>query len=596
MTATARICPTPGRPLESIRMSATSPRRDPALIREMWTVAALTLVGGMLRAWSIGRLGLVHFDEGIYALAGLWIFSPQGLLGLEPTTIAYAPPGFPFLVGLAYGCLGIGDIPPILVSIAMGTLTIPAVGWVASRTFGRGAGASAAAFAALSGPHIAFSRLALTDASFLLLWILAIGQGQRFLERPNLPRAVLLGLSVGLAQLFKYNGWIAGVLVALTAATWFLFRRDERSLKTLVLTWGWGLFAALLAAAVYWPWFRFVESHGGYAALLAHHRSYLGGFSSWLGHLDIQLAEARILSVGVAWQMLAGAAAAAGTWATAAGWTRGPRRFPRTLLDSVFISIICATELLGLVFVILFLYTTSNTLKSLAISRIHLVVGWVALLILTPCYHPYVRLWLPIEAFGWMLMGGGYAAILCRSDPGGLRAAAGVTVRPPRDSVVAFGVLCLFTFFFGIAPINLTSEDRISNVFAPTDSLRRACRAISSELPKECIGLRLYARPPVTFYLSGPTPVYPQPNLDRLLAPGDSRTWALLDMAMVKQQAGAQERLAELIEHWDVVRDVPTTLNLPTLLDIDPASATSGAGDRSASLRLLRPKRPGEVR
>ena len=53
----------------------------PASFARLWVVAALTLVGGMLRLWSLGRLGLVHFDEGIYALAGLWVFSPQGLAG-----------------------------------------------------------------------------------------------------------------------------------------------------------------------------------------------------------------------------------------------------------------------------------------------------------------------------------------------------------------------------------------------------------------------------------------------------------------------------------------------------------------------------------
>ena len=88
----------------------------------------------------------------------------------------------------------------------------------------------------------------------------------------------MLGLSVGVAQLFKYNGWIGGVLVAIErGALACCSVRDARTPKTMLATWGWGLlFAALVAAIVYWPWFRFVESHGGYAALLAHHRGYRG--------------------------------------------------------------------------------------------------------------------------------------------------------------------------------------------------------------------------------------------------------------------------------------------------------------------------------
>ena len=63
-----------------------------------------------------------------------------GIAAFDPTVISYAPPGYPLLVGLAYGLLGVGDIPAILVSIVAGTLTIPVVGWLGYRTFGRGAG------------------------------------------------------------------------------------------------------------------------------------------------------------------------------------------------------------------------------------------------------------------------------------------------------------------------------------------------------------------------------------------------------------------------------------------------------------------------
>ena len=178
-------------------------------------------------------------------MAGTWVFSPKGLAGLDPKVISYAPPGFPFLVGLAYGLLGESDVAAILVSIVAGTLTIPIVGWLGYRTFGRGAGAAASAFAALSGPHIAFSRMALTDCSFLLFWLLAIGLGQRFLEKPGFPRAIALGLAVGVAQLFKYNGWIAGVVVALSAGMWAIVRLEDRAVKSQRAVWGWGLLAAI---------------------------------------------------------------------------------------------------------------------------------------------------------------------------------------------------------------------------------------------------------------------------------------------------------------------------------------------------------------
>ena len=146
-------------PIESSAMSKPELRTDPGILGEAIVVAAVTAAGGILRLWSLGRLGLVHFDEGIYAMAGLWVFSPKGLGGLDPTVIPYAPPGFPFLVGLAYATLGVSDISAIVVSIVAGTLTIPAVGWLAYRSFGPGAGSAASVFAAMSGPHVAFSRM-----------------------------------------------------------------------------------------------------------------------------------------------------------------------------------------------------------------------------------------------------------------------------------------------------------------------------------------------------------------------------------------------------------------------------------------------------
>ena len=112
---------------------------------------------------------------------------------------------------------------------------------------------------------------------------------------------MLLGLAVGAAQLFKYNGWLAGAIVLLSAARLAgdcipASGGPGRELAT----WGLGPLAALVAALVYWPWFAFVQSHGGYGALLAHQRGYLGGFASWPGHLAAQLAQSTALSGGAA--------------------------------------------------------------------------------------------------------------------------------------------------------------------------------------------------------------------------------------------------------------------------------------------------------
>ena len=93
------------------------------------------------------------------------------------------------------------------------------------------------------------------------------------------------------------------MIVVLTACLGILVDPKERHRPRIRAVWGFGLLAALLAVAVYWPWFAFVESHGGYARLLTHHQSYMGGFSSWPPHLRLQLEQMAALSGGPAWNV-----------------------------------------------------------------------------------------------------------------------------------------------------------------------------------------------------------------------------------------------------------------------------------------------------
>jgi len=584
--------------IESVGMSSKPPRLDPGLGREILVVIALTLVGAVLRLWSPSRLGLVHFDEGIYAIAGLWVFSPQGLQDFDPTAVAYAPPGFSVLEGISYLGLGVGDFSAILVSIGAGTLTIPATAWVARRTFGAGAGGAAAAFAALSGPHIAFSRMALTDVSFLLFWVLAIGQGQRFLERPNPTRAVGLGLAVGVAQLFKYNGWISGVIVASSAALWLIVHPQERRSRWTIATWGWGLGAACVAAIVYWPWFQFVESHGGYRALLAHQRGYLGGLSAWPGHLSVQLAQAAALSGGPAWLAGGGLAAALGM-STSLGDFGIDRRFlPRIVVEVLCLALLCLWLLPDLVWLYVLVWTCFMLLTRMSFATkttCLLGTAWALLAVLTPFYHPYARLWLPLEAFNWLFLGGLFVSIRSACEVAGR--GAGAAWNRSRDRLPWFAVLCVSGVLIEAFVPSWSGSSRFPGLLDPSDSLRQASRSILSELPKDVMKLRLFARPPLAFYLAltGRVDVDRQPDLAHLLEQGDHASWALLDMAMIRQsQLGAKD-LDPLLTNWVMVRDVPTTLNLPALLDIDPSAASGRSIDASAGLRLFRPRRKGDV-
>ena len=484
---------------------SSSPRREVAI------VASVTLVGAILRFWGPGHLGLNQFDEGIYALSGLWIQSPRGIAGINPEVVAYAPPLYPLLVGVSYLMLGVTDVSAILVSQVCGVLTIPAAAWVARRSFGPGAGAAAAALVALSGPHVAFSRMALTDTTFLLCWVLAMGFGGRFLERPGILRAIPIGLMVGLAQNAKYNGYLAGGIVAM-AAVWGFILPSREGRRGAIRAMTFGLIAAAIAGLVYWPWVRFVEGQpGGYAGLIAHHRSYLGGPSAWAEHWRLQMGQAVALGGslvrGMGWGGVAWPVAWLGGWFAGGGLNRGPRtrgawaRLRLGLLVGVVV-LGCATTSPWWIALAMTPWLVSDPRPAVRVVGL----GWLVMAILTPFYHPYARLWLPLHAAGWWVVAGLVADLGPTPAPWAIAAGSGRW----RDGVlgrprgIALAVACVVSLV-----VETTWEPRARTVGSPldpSDGLRRACLNIEADLaalgPNPPSRLLLVARPAVAFYLA----------------------------------------------------------------------------------------------
>ncbi|HEV3120387.1 MAG TPA: glycosyltransferase family 39 protein [Isosphaeraceae bacterium] len=553
--------------------------------REIAGILALTLAGAIVRAWNFPRLGLGHFDEGIYALSGLWILQPTGLASIDPKLIPYAPPGFTVLVGLAYFMLGISDLAAISVSLVLGTLTIPAVGWLARRAFGPGAGVAAAALAAFCGPHVAFSRIALTDAGFLLAWLLALGLGSRFLERPGLGRGILLGVAVGIAQNFKYHGWLAGLIVVATGVS-LLFGRPRRDAGKRL---AWMALPPVFGALVYLPWYQFVEQQsGGYAGLLAHHRTYMGGLALWLPHLRLQLAQAVALSGGPLWGIAAWSLGWVGLNLVAKdsdGLSKLAKSHFATMLIAGATLLAFLPNLswwLGLAGCAWLIRDTRPTVRLLAI-------WWIISAILSPLYHPYARLWLPIEAAGWIVLAGLMVDLRARAfleDREGVRGHR-VTWIEPREQVAIALLMLGICHDLGLPP----RARPLPDCLAPTDGIRNAVKELAAADPP-MPRLFVMARPPVAFYLSTTTRVAFSVIgswSDLEAAPGGAE-WALVDEALLRQEPD-RERIRERIsDRWVVERSFPATLNNPTLLDINPGAAFDRVVDRQAPLTLYRPR------
>ena len=237
--------------------------------------------------------------------------------------------------------------------------------------------------------------------------MIAIGVGGWFLERPRFGRAVLLGLAVGVAQYLKYNGWLTGVIVAGAAVLGAIRCPEERGGKRILSTFGWGFLGAAIAAALYLPWFRFVDNHGGYSALLAHHRSYLGVEGTWIPYWSQQLAQNVALSWSAERRACFGILALVAAWAATS--LPGHRGFGRAqvliLLVGTLASGLAPAGLATLPWWIGLAWCPWLLIDSRPSVRM-IGVWWLLLSALTPFYRPYARLWLPLHGAGWILLGG----------------------------------------------------------------------------------------------------------------------------------------------------------------------------------------------
>ena len=568
--------------------------------REWLVVLVLMILGAVIRFWSFGQMGLTHFDEGVYALSGLWAVSSKGIGTLEPMVVPFAPPGFPILVGLAYLTFGVSDSSALLVSLACGVATIPVAAWVGRRTFGPGAGVASAALATLALAHVAFSRKALTDSPFLLAWLVAVGLGARFLESPRIGRAIVLGVAVGIAQNLKYNGWIAGLVVVLGAVFGLIWGRDQRRPSALVRTFGLGFVAALVASAAYWPWFSFVESHGGYADLMRHQRSYLGGTSTWMPHLRQQLAQVVALSGGRAWAMVTWAVAWLGCgvavhgWTlfrTSSGWDRARLRIGLLLGCAILASFLDLGWWIGLACVPWLVRDGRPAVRLLA-------AWWLVLSLMTPFYHPYARLWLPLHAAGWILLSGSIVSLGPFSENLLGRCDRATWTRPSILArcawIVLCGILARWQLEKSVAPLPFSAFS------LPTDTLRDVVADLGTDpqlSANPSTPLLVLARRPVAFYLAlqgkilfrplaGPEALQKGPSSYK------SRELVLLDRTVAGPQFLEDVAETAYLPSWRETRTWTERLDPVTLLDVRPQAAFEGFSTEQRTLILLAPKPP----
>lgn len=258
------------------------------LLMESVFVTGFAVLGLLLRTWHLNHEAVEHFDEGVYASV-LWHDATVGTP--YPAREFYAPPLLSGLIEVVSWVPGLGRCAPFLPAIVLGSLTTLAMWWLGRAWFGRAAGIFLAAVVAMSDFHIIYSRMALTDVPCLLWIVASVYLGTLAVQRQSFRTATAAGLVCGLAWWTKYTGWLPLAIVISGTMLWWIWlgRKSFGLLRTSAIL----LTMTASAALSFSPWLWQLQDVGGYSAVSVNHISYLHGWSDWTNrqatHWTIQL-------------------------------------------------------------------------------------------------------------------------------------------------------------------------------------------------------------------------------------------------------------------------------------------------------------------
>lgn len=393
--------------------------------REVAVVLALLLAGVALRCALPSRMGVEHFDEGVYA--------SNVCFGAEsnyqyPARHLYAPPLLPTLIQWSIiaerifspGLSRASTLAVLAPSLLAGCLTLVAVWWMAREWFGAATGMAALALAALSDLHALYSRTALTEPLLLLFLVTSLWAAQRALSQTSARFVACAGVLVGVAWWTKYNGWLPlAIVLASIGLKTMVGRMSRRYLTQSVVCWA-GM--ACVAFVVWAPYLWQLQQVGGYADVAENHKKYVVGLSGWFASLEQQYAnlmhyDGWVSCVGLAIASLV-AAARVPTIA------KSPLRWQPVRCSVLALSLAAMTAWVGS-FVVMFglaMVFAASVLRrpkdgdasdETASWPWALSVAWiVGLFVTTPMYHPYPRLTLPWICGLWLAGAAGLSEVL----------------------------------------------------------------------------------------------------------------------------------------------------------------------------------------
>ncbi len=454
---------------------------------EFFLLGVIILAGITLRVWRLSELGLVHFDEGVYAISGLWTTTPINELQLYTKQILFSPPLFFSLVGFSYWILGeASDKAAVLVNVVTGVATIGILWWFTRRWFGREAGTAAAVIVALSNFHIAYSRMVLTDIAFGFFFLLSLALIAEAMERVSLRWSIVSGIVIGVAWNTKYHGWLLLIVALMVMMIITVIDRNKRIFwKRLLMCW---IVMSGVAVVCYLPWAMYIQSHpGGYLSLMKYQRTFLD--PHWLNNLWRQT-QSQLYMDG--WLSRLSPSIA---FLLALAVRDKQKRPGLNMVLPLVIILLCS----GL------LFSGVGTAMCLSVLAILLLIKrssygcWLILVslglffLLTPLYDPYPRLLMPWLLVLYICSGVGIERTLTYSRKDMTECEAPVKRRLTLALLIAVSVILGLL----VTLIDFRSTPR---TWMATDSVRNTATKIVDKVPRNSV-IFVHGAPEVAFYL-----------------------------------------------------------------------------------------------
>lgn len=356
---------------------------------EWFIVAAILAVACFVRLARIHECGLSHFDAGVYAQSGLYPWT--GVFHFQQGY--FSPPLFPILIGLTNLTLGgPTDWSGVLVSGVASGLTVLVAWRLARDIWNPLAGVLAAILIAASGFQIVFARVGLTDALFTLLVLAGLMTCRSAVTYGGWHRILAAGVLVGFVCNTKYNGFVP-ILLSLG---FLLGPGAIRGGKRLTLV-------AILAAILYVPWAYWFHVEHGYGSLVQHQRGYWLGLTYVTNNIDVMSKQVDVVatpSLGLVLMVATVFLFLRLLW------------IPATFILATLV-LTSTIEMYKWPYLVWAAFALIGCLGAPNFrDKYGLAWGLVVLVVLPAAYTPYLRLWLPTDAFLCVLAAGGVATFV----------------------------------------------------------------------------------------------------------------------------------------------------------------------------------------